>query len=146
MTLTAPLIPHLPRLPTKTIILPHLATYLHLYLPYFLLPLLLPLKISLFAYLSTHTNHPLTFKIMKLPPPSVIIGATIPCSLVFFMHLYLVWPLTLNPRIIIEPIDRYKARIVARGFSHILGVNFDEKFSPIVKMTTIGCLIAIATT
>ncbi|KAL1347145.1 hypothetical protein AAHE18_08G237600 [Arachis hypogaea] len=41
-------------------------------------------------------------------------------------------------------IIRYKARLVARGFSQTAGVDFDQVFSPIVKPVTIRIMISIA--
>ena len=42
-------------------------------------------------------------------------------------------------------IEKHKARFVARGFSQIKGVDYDETFAPIARYTSIQSIIAIAT-
>ena len=40
---------------------------------------------------------------------------------------------------------RYKARLVVKGFSQKKGVDFDEIFSPVVKISSIREVLGLAT-
>lgn len=39
--------------------------------------------------------------------------------------------------------DRYKTRLVTKGFSQIEGVNYDETFNPVVILTTVRLVLSI---
>jgi hypothetical protein len=41
-------------------------------------------------------------------------------------------------------ISRYKARLVARGFSQVPGMDYNETFSPVLRITSFRALLAIA--
>jgi hypothetical protein len=42
-------------------------------------------------------------------------------------------------------IENYKAIFVARGFSHKEGINYEETFSPVMRYTSIGTILTLAT-
>ncbi|KAE8667725.1 hypothetical protein F3Y22_tig00112383pilonHSYRG00494 [Hibiscus syriacus] len=41
-------------------------------------------------------------------------------------------------------VQKYKARLVAKGFSQVPGQDFQETFSPVVKMSTVNVVLTIA--
>ena len=43
-----------------------------------------------------------------------------------------------------NPVPRYKARLVVKGFNQKRGVDFDEIFSPVVKISSICVVLGLA--
>ncbi|KAK7245636.1 hypothetical protein RIF29_40484 [Crotalaria pallida] len=70
-----------------------------------------------------------TWDIVQCPPDKEILG----CKWVYSVKLHSDGTL-----------DRYKARVVAFGNQEEYGINYEETYAPVAKMTTVRTIIAIA--
>lgn len=43
-------------------------------------------------------------------------------------------------------IECYNARLIAKGYTQVEGIDYKETFSPTVKLTTLRCLLSITAT
>ena len=41
-------------------------------------------------------------------------------------------------------VDRYKVRLVAKGFTQEYGIDYEKTFPPVARMTTVCTLISVA--
>lgn len=77
-------------------------------------------------YDSLMTNN--TLKLTKLPKGRKIAG----CKWMFRTKKYA-----------LDEIIKYEARLLAKGYSQVTGVDFDETFAPMAKFNTIRCILAL---
>ena len=74
-----------------------------------------------------NANH--TWDFVSLPSNTSVIGSK--------------WVYTIK----VKPdgtLDRYKACLVAQGYEQEYGINYEETFAPVAKMTIVRTLLAIA--
>jgi len=70
-----------------------------------------------------------TWKIVERPPNANVVGSK--------------WVLRIKKNAAGE-IDKYKARLVARGFTQVHGVDYTETYAPVARLSTFRYLIALA--
>lgn len=76
-----------------------------------------------------HTNH--TWDLVSCPPNTNIVG-----SKWFFR----------TKNLSDSFIDRLKARLIGKGYTHLLGVDYTDTFNHVVKASTARVVLSIAVT
>ncbi|XP_014490788.1 uncharacterized protein LOC106753484 [Vigna radiata var. radiata] len=74
-------------------------------------------------------DHSSTWELVPLPPGKKVVG----CRWVYAVKV--------GPN---GDIDRLKARMVAKGYTQVYGLDYCDTFSPVAKMTTIRLFFAMA--
>lgn len=70
-----------------------------------------------------------TWTLTDLPPGKEPIGSRWVCKIKYNSN---------------DSIERYKAMLVAKGYTQREGIDYHETFSPVAKLVTVRCLLAMA--
>jgi Reverse transcriptase (RNA-dependent DNA polymerase) len=70
-----------------------------------------------------------TWELVSLSPGKKVVG----CKWVFTLKH--------NPE---GKVERYKARLMVKGYSQTYGIDYDKTFAPVAKMSTVRTLVSLA--
>ncbi|KAL5753906.1 hypothetical protein ACOSP7_022126 [Xanthoceras sorbifolium] len=74
-----------------------------------------------------HKNH--TWDVVDLPSGQSVIGCR--------------WVYKIKTKVD-GSVERYKARLIARGFTQEYGIDYEETFASVARLTSVRCLIVVA--
>ena len=75
-----------------------------------------------------HKNH--TWNMVDLPPDQFVVGSR--------------WVYKIKTKAD-GSVERYKTHLVAKGFTQEYDIDYEKTFAPVARLTSVRCLIAVAT-